>query len=98
MGYPMTWRRVMSRNDLWGYYEGRSAREEQPGSLWEPLPGAGEPVPVVDKVTASIVRGDLRRLEHDQRDDRHLSEYARRTGLTPAQCRAVLDAFFTGDF
>jgi len=41
-----------------------------------------------------ILRGDLRRLEQDQRDDRHLAEYAKVAGITPEQAKAVLDHFF----
>jgi hypothetical protein len=45
-----------------------------------------------------LIAGDLRRLETDQRDARHLSEYAVRAGVTLDQARAVLDAFFEGNF
>lgn len=57
-------------------------------------PGEAMEFPTPDRITA----GDLRRLEQDQRDERHLAQYAQRTGLTPSQCLAVLDAFFDGDF
>lgn len=43
---------------------------------------------------AGLIQGDLRRLEDDQRDDRHLEEYAAAAGITPAQAKLVLDAFF----
>jgi len=42
------------------------------------------------------IRGDLRRLEADQRDDLHLAGYAQTAGVTVEQARAVLDAFFAG--
>lgn len=44
-----------------------------------------------------LVAGDLRRLEQDQRDPRHLEIYAKRAGVTPEQAKAVLDAFFDED-
>lgn len=46
----------------------------------------------------SFIGGDLRRLETDQRDEWHLSEYARRADITVEQAKAVLDAFFAGEF
>lgn len=42
----------------------------------------------------SAIALDLRRLEHDQRDDLHLAAYARIADITPEQAKAVLDAFF----
>jgi hypothetical protein len=41
-----------------------------------------------------MLAGDLRRLEADSRDERHLAHYARLAGVTPEQAKAVLDAFF----
>lgn len=78
MGYPMTYRRVVARNQLHGDY--MTDRKES------------------YEVAANFVAGDLRRLEVDQRDEHHLVEYASRAGVTPEQARAVLDAFFEGDF
>lgn len=45
----------------------------------------------------SMIRGDLRRLESDQRDALHLACYAEACGVTEAQAQAVLDAFFAGN-
>ena len=42
----------------------------------------------------SMLCGDLRRLEIDQRDELHLAYYAQRAGITPEQVKAVLDVFF----
>lgn len=39
------------------------------------------------------IRGDLRRLECDQRDILHLTAYARYAGITVGQAKLVLDAF-----
>jgi hypothetical protein len=44
-----------------------------------------------------MIAGDLRRLEKDQRDEQHLAEYAKRTGLTPEQVKSVLDLLFDLD-
>lgn len=41
-----------------------------------------------------MIRGDLRRLEADQRDTMHLEWYAETCGVTEEQAKAVLDAFF----
>lgn len=40
------------------------------------------------------LRGDLRRLEKDQRDEIQLRYYADLAGITPEQVKIVLDAFF----
>ncbi len=45
---------------------------------------------------SSAIAGDLRRLEHDQRDPLHLDLYARKVGITPEQVKCVLDLFFEG--
>ena len=42
------------------------------------------------------IRGDLRRLEIDSRDEHHLSRYAEAAGITKDQARMVLDCFFDG--
>lgn len=41
-----------------------------------------------------VLRSDLRRLETDQRDERHLQAYALEAGITEAQAKIVLDVFF----
>lgn len=78
MGYPMTYVRVVKRNQLHGDYQTDRTN--------------------ISEVPPSFVAGDLRRLETDQRDEHHLAKYAELAGITPAQARAVLDAFFEGDF
>lgn len=45
----------------------------------------------------SMIAGDLRRLEQDQRDEFQIKDYAARVGITEAQVKAVLDIFFDGD-
>jgi hypothetical protein len=83
MGYPMYWGRLVRRNGLTGGYR-------------EPGCQPGEPDYWLGRLR--LVAGDMRRVETDQRDERHLAEYARRAGVTTEQARAVLDAFFEGDF
>lgn len=68
MGYPMSYSRVVRRNQLAGDYEPNA-----------PL---------------GLIRGDLRRLEKDQRDEKHLAVYAERARITIAQAKQVLDDFF----
>lgn len=93
MGYPMTYLRVIGRSSLWG---GEFA--DQPDTVhWTMYSGFQPPRPEQPLYTQTL-KGDLRRLEHDQRDERHLAEYAKRAGITPEQARAVLDAFFEGGF
>lgn len=41
-----------------------------------------------------MIRGDLRRLEIDQRDDEHLRAYALRAGIPKSSVKQVLDDFF----
>lgn len=43
-----------------------------------------------------LIRGDLRRMETDQRDKWHLASYAAVAGITSEQAKAVLDSFFSG--
>ena len=75
MGYPMTYRRVVSRNALHGDYDATKAN-------------AGDVRP--------MIAGDLRRLELDSRDPRHLESYAMRARCTKEQVKAILDYFFEG--
>jgi len=87
----MTYKRVVNRNMLNGGY----------GHNPESVPTAAYPEPQAQKPQkpeVALISGDLRRLEQDQRDDRHLAEYAKRTGLTQAQVLHVLDLLFEGDF
>lgn len=54
-------------------------------------PNSGEWAP------RALLAGDLRRIERDQRDERHLKRYAAAVGITPAQVKAVLDKFLDED-
>ncbi len=45
----------------------------------------------------SLIKGDLRRLETDQRDELHLKCYAEACNVTVEQAQSVLDRFFAGD-
>lgn len=74
MGYPMTYLRVVRRNNLTGDYQHDTQAN----------------------FNASMVSGDLRRLEMDQRDEWHLQRYAAAAGITEAQAKLMLDAFFDG--
>jgi hypothetical protein len=78
MGYPMTYRRVVERNHLEGDY-----MQLEKGQTWT---GSLPPI--------SGIRGDLRRLERDQRDEPHLSNYAQKSGATMEQVKIILDMFF----
>lgn len=42
----------------------------------------------------SNIRGDMRRLEHDTVDERHLSMYAIEADITVEQVKKVFDLFF----
>ena len=81
MGYPMTYKRVVERNRLTG--DGYN----HPGSA------AGE----TPDSLRSILKGDMRRLEQDQRDEAHLKMYASHAGISTEQARTVLDLFFEGN-
>lgn len=88
MGYPMTWSRVTHRNSLaeGGYdtappWKGREAETEDTR---------------MGRYQASI-RGDMRRLEADTLDERHLATYATHAGIEPEQARKVFELFFQGD-
>lgn len=61
MGYPMSWERLILRNQLGGDY-------------------------VSPHTPRELIAGDLRRLERDQRDARHLARI-RPVGLTPNRPR-----------
>lgn len=43
-----------------------------------------------------LIKGDLRRLEHDMRDEKHIKLFAARAGISERQAAKVLDDFFTG--
>jgi hypothetical protein len=102
MGYPLTWKRLVHRHRATGGYDGAGEYGDDIGApqwAWmEPERFRERPRDPVRPEVTNHLAGDMRRLEADQRDDRHLAEYAKRAGITPEQARAVLDAFFTGDF
>lgn len=87
MGYPMTYSRVVGRNGLNG-----------PGytATWDST--TMMPNETLEEHVRSMIRGDMRRLEQDQRDEQHLKLYADNAGITPEQARAVLDLFFKEDY
>lgn len=90
MGYPMSWPRVVRRNQLDGNYDHRATamKLSEDGRQY---------VPVDPEASArSLIAGDMRRLEADSRDEAHLARYAEIAGITPEQAKAVLDAFFAG--
>jgi len=43
-----------------------------------------------------LIAGDLRRLETDQRDDKHIAAYAALSGVDVQRVKAILDLFFEG--
>lgn len=105
MGYPMSYRRFLDRARLFGSYQGPTDDEPQaPNSVHVPAGYQWEDAYWTRWEgfdlgrQMNMFRGDLRRLENDQRDERHLAEYAKRAGVTPEQARAVLDALFEGSF
>ena len=53
--------------------------------------------PADEPPVQAYIAGDMRRIERDQRDDRHLARYAAGAGITPEQARAVLDMFLDRD-
>jgi hypothetical protein len=84
MGYPMSYARVVGRNQLGG--EGYNHTDPKTGAV---NVDNGEAV-------RSMVRGDMRRLEQDTRDERHLQMYAEHAGITIEQAKKLFDKFFEG--
>lgn len=82
MGYPMTYSRVIDRNDLRGGGDGA-------GSVYA--------TPKRERDIGSII-GDLRRLELDQLDAHHLRMYAMHANCTEEQARKVLEMFFFDEY
>jgi hypothetical protein len=77
MGYPMTYARVVGRNGLNG-----------PGynhTTSEPL----TPAQATERQVKSMIRGDMRRLEQDSRDEHHLKLYAEHAGITVEQAKML---------
>jgi hypothetical protein len=82
----MTYSRLVGRNRLNG-----------PGyAHTDPKTGLVDVSP--EEVVRSMIRGDMRRMEQDQRDEHHLKLYAEHAGITVEQARAVLDLFFKEDY
>jgi hypothetical protein len=103
MGYPMTHRRIVYRNNLLGGYDGVGNPDEDGigAPQWtqmDPERFHGWARKNMRPEVLNRIAGDIRRLEADQRDERHIAEYAKRASVTPEQAKAVLDAFFEGDF
>ena len=46
----------------------------------------------------SMVAGDLRRLERDQRDKEHLLFYGKAVGISKLKVKLLLDLFFEHDY
>jgi hypothetical protein len=90
MGYCMSYRRALNRNGLFGTYRAAGGARGSYGEA--PLDSEGAAL----ATNPANAAGDLRRVELDQRDDRHLAAYAAYAGITPEQARRVLDAFFDG--
>lgn len=101
MGYPMSWRRVISRN---GLHEGDYA---SPPVGWQVHVNVREQDDAVDRVAAvrrerclayqrqaSSLAGDLRRLEHDALDESAVCQsIVSKTGVAADDVAAVLQAF-----
>lgn len=82
----MRYARMVGRNGLYGPgYEGTTS---------EPM----TPAEAAVRQAKSMIRGDMRRMEQDQRDEQHLKAYAEHAGITVEQAKAVLDLFFKSDY
>lgn len=93
MGGSMSYDRLVNRrHDLAGDY----CRENGPEHTFCGSPGMAPPE--YRHAIYSLIAGDLRRLERDARDEARLTRFARQTGLTPEQVKAVLDVFFEVDW
>jgi len=82
----MDYQRVISRNGLHGDYRLDGQGKER----------TGFPHPCQGNISQGLVAGDLRRLERDMREPEQLTWFASATGLTPLQCKNVLDCLFNG--
>lgn len=94
MGYCMSYRRAIYRGGLLGDYQSGAHMP----LLWR---YDGADMRAVNLGAASVanlamIAGDMRRVELDQRDERHLAAYATYAGITPSQAKLVLDALFDG--
>ena len=84
MGGPMSYSRMVGRNDL----NGVGYDHTTTGSVSQQEGLVGQ--------VKSMIRGDMRRLEQDERDPVRLQQYADAAGITVEQVKKVLDVFFEG--
>lgn len=100
MGYPMSWRRLVLRNGFTGGYDGEGENGDDVGApQWMSMDldrFRSSPRDPHRSAYKNMAAGDMRRLESDSRDERHLARFARAAGITPEQAEAVLDLFFEG--
>lgn len=89
MGGPMRYCRMVGRNRLFGpgYETKWPVKDNEDVTPEQLVQNARE-----------LIKGDMRRLEKDQRDGQHLKMYAEHAGITVEQARAVLDLFFKQDY
>lgn len=91
MGYPMSWGRLISRNNLMGNYS-----RPRP-TTFHGLKGEGGPVGLAIDQHLKSIAGDMRRLEIDSMDGLYATrEIAVRAGVAPELVLIVLKAFFEG--
>lgn len=82
----MSYRRLILRNHLEGDYQGYPT---------DPVERAK--AMLADNTSRSMIAGDLRRFEKDQRHPERLLWYAKQTGLSGLEVKAVLDLLFEAD-
>lgn len=89
MGGPMRYCRMVGRNRLFGpgYQTKWSTKDGEETSAEQMVQNARE-----------LIKGDMRRMEKDQRDEHHLQMYADHAGITVEQAKKVLDLFFKQDY
>src|SRR3954467_13798118 len=109
MGYPMTWRRVVSRNGLADGDYGQTPSAYAYGdvlldgvmgtmmtereTILARAPGWAEQIKKTNGRLACLA-GDLRRMERDVTDEQYVcKEIARRTGIDPDIVAAVIQEF-----
>jgi hypothetical protein len=86
MGYPMTWSRLLERNNLKGNY-----------SRVAPYPVPPDSPPGACRDRLRMISGDLRRLERDSVDGDTASIWiAREAGVSLEDTLKVMKAFFSG--
>lgn len=104
MGYPMTWQRVLRRNNLLsgGYATAPTGWDTQVNVNSTVDPHAALEILQAQRLRllryekqATLLAGDMRRLEEDARDEQAICEHiAKRTLLGAAEVAAVLKEFF----